>query len=69
MQPGNILRKHVEARGMTLAELGERLGLDPGYLSKVGHGRIIPSVLVAVRIARELGVPVDEIWAQTKEAA
>jgi transcriptional regulator with XRE-family HTH domain len=42
-------------------ELAEKLGLSRSYVSLVMNGRRVPSLGVAVRMARELGVTVEEL--------
>ena len=46
---------------MTLAELGERTGIDRYTLGRYENGRQSPSIDRAVLVARALGVSVDSL--------
>ena len=50
-------------RGLSQRLVSRRSGLDPGYLSRIEHGRIRPTLETALRIAGALGVPLGEILA------
>lgn len=47
---------------MTLAQLGEQVGLSASYLSQVERGVIMPSLLRVADLARVLGVGVDTFF-------
>jgi transcriptional regulator with XRE-family HTH domain len=49
-------------RGLTQRIVSRRAGLDPGYLSRIEHGKIRPSIEMGLRIARALGVPLGELF-------
>ena len=48
-------------RGLSQRTVSRRSGLDPGYLSRIEHGKIRPTMATGVRIAEALGVPLGEI--------
>jgi predicted transcriptional regulator/transcriptional regulator with XRE-family HTH domain len=54
--------KHVRrGRGLTLTELGERVGRAPSVLSLIENGRREPKLSLIEALATALGVPVDEL--------
>ena len=50
------------AKGMSLRELAERAHISKSYLQRIEAGEATPSLEVMVRIARALGVPLDELY-------
>lgn len=52
-----VIRTMREAAGLSQRELGERLGVDPTYISHLEAGRRDPSLGLLRRLARELSVP------------
>lgn len=55
--------------GAKIAELGlkkgwiaAQVGIAPGTLSLIVKGDSIPSLLVALKLARVLGTTVEELW-------
>lgn len=53
---GAAIREHRTAAGLTQAQLAERAGIGRVHLSHIEFGRKNPTVIVLVRLARELGV-------------
>ncbi len=49
-------------RGLSQRVVARRSGLDPGYLSRIEHGKIRPSIEMGLRIAAALGVPLGELF-------
>lgn len=47
---------------MTQAELARRLGVTRQTVIAIEQGRYSPSLETAFQIARELGVPLDEVF-------
>ena len=47
---------------MTQAELADRVGVTRQTVIAIEQGRYSPSLEVAFRIARALGVPLDEVF-------
>lgn len=71
---GHLLRRHRRARGLTLVQLSERVGVTPGYLSMIENGRVSnpPSMKVLVRLEAVLSVHDSGLcraaqWARTPE--
>lgn len=54
-----ILRKKM---GMTLEQLAGKTGLTKSYLSKVERGMSSPSIAVALRLAKALNAPAEELF-------
>lgn len=58
----SALRPARERRGLSQAELAARVGLSRQALGAIEAGRAVPSVAVALRLARELGVTVEALF-------
>jgi XRE family transcriptional regulator, fatty acid utilization regulator len=58
---GQRLRHIRRSRGLTLAELGERVGRAPSVLSLLENGRREPKLSQIESLANALGVPADEL--------
>src|SRR5580658_774530 len=58
---GQRLRHFRRARGMTLAELGKRIGRAPSALSLLENGRREPKLSLIEALAAALGVPAEEL--------
>ena len=59
----NTIRALRFARGeMTQAELADRVGVTRQTVIAIEQGRYSPSLEMAFRIARALGVPLDEAF-------
>lgn len=58
---GNRLRAERRARGLSLRDLAERLGVSSSLISQVETGRTSPSVSTLYAIANELDVSLDEL--------
>ena len=58
---GQRLRHLRRARGMTLAELGEKVGRTPSVLSLIENGRREPRLSLVEHLAATLDVPVSEL--------
>jgi XRE family transcriptional regulator, fatty acid utilization regulator len=58
---GQRLRHLRRARGLTLAELGERVGRSPSVLSLLENGRREPKLSLVEQLAGALSVPVTEL--------
>lgn len=64
----NRLRDAREARGWTQAELAERTGVSRKTVNTVENGVFVPSVLVALKLARALDSPVDALFGLSEDA-
>jgi transcriptional regulator with XRE-family HTH domain len=49
-------------RGLSQRIVARRSGIDPGYLSRIEHGKIRPSIDMGLRIAAALRVPLSELF-------
>lgn len=49
-------------RGLTQAALAEAVGVSRKTINTVENGVFVPSTLLALRLARALGRPVEEIF-------
>lgn len=55
---GREARRWRRSRGLTLAEIAQRSGLNIGYLSQIENEKAVPSLDALVAIAGALNVPV-----------
>ena len=58
------LQRILAERGISQGQLARDLGYDKGYVSKVANGHMIPRADRACRIARRLGVAVEDLFAE-----
>jgi putative transcriptional regulator len=56
-------------RDLTQADLAEMAGVARRSINAIEAGKMVPSVLVALRIARALGVGVETIFSLDGESA
>ncbi len=61
----NIIRYSRLEAGMTQKELATKIGESQQNLDKIEHGQRVVSLPTAIRIAKVLGISLDEL---TKEA-
>ena len=54
---GREVRRWRLSRGLTLAQVGDRSGLNVGYLSQIENEKAVPSLDALALIARALDVP------------
>lgn len=54
---GRETRRWRQSRGLTLAQVGERSGLNVGYLSQIENEKAVPSLEALAAIAAALDVP------------
>lgn len=57
------LREHRARLGLTQAELAERVGVSRKTINTVENGVFVPSTVLALRLARALGAPVEAVFA------
>ena len=58
----NRIRVYRAEHQMSQTELAERIGVSRKTISTIEVGRFVPSTIIALRIARHFGVPVEEIF-------
>ena len=51
-----------ERKGLTQEELANKINISRAYLSHIESGNHGPSLKVAVKIAKELGMKVEELF-------
>ena len=54
----SILRSARKEAGMTQSQLAEKVGTNKGYISKVEHGKTIPTVSSFYRMISAMGMEV-----------
>jgi putative transcriptional regulator len=58
----NNLREARTAQGLTQADLAELVGVSRKTINTVENGIFIPSTLLALKLARALGKPVESLF-------
>ena len=58
----NRLKDKRAALGWTQAELAERVGVTRKTVNTVENGVFVPSALLALKLARALGEPVENLF-------
>ena len=56
------MRYYREYHGLSQRQLAARVGVTNTAISAIERGAHAPSVLLALRIARALGVSVETLW-------
>ena len=59
---GAQLRRLRKERGMSQRDLGQKTGLQCGYISRVENGHIVPSLESLERLANGLGIQLWELF-------
>ena len=59
---GNRLNQLRGEHGLTQAGLAEAVGVSRKTINTVENGVFVPSALLALKIARALGRPVEEVF-------
>lgn len=58
----NTLKVQRAIRNLTQGELADRAGVTRRSVNAIEAGRMVPSVLLALKLARALEVPVDALF-------
>lgn len=58
----NQLKMHRAARDLTQADLAELTGTTRKSINAIEAGRMVPSTVLALKLARALGLPVESIF-------
>jgi putative transcriptional regulator len=61
----NRIRVFRAEHRMSQADLADAIGVSRKTVSTIESGRFIPSTVIALRMARYFGVPVEEIFSLT----
>ncbi|MEX2527110.1 MAG: helix-turn-helix domain-containing protein [Gemmatimonadota bacterium] len=59
---GNTLKVQRAIQDLTQAELAHRAGVTRRSVNAIETGRMVPSVLLALKLARALELPVDTLF-------
>lgn len=62
MRLRNSIKQHRARLNLTQQDLAERVNVRRQTILAIEKGHFIPSTLLAFRIARELGMKVDEVF-------
>jgi transcriptional regulator with XRE-family HTH domain len=62
------LRMLRRENGLTLEVLADRTGLTKSYLSKVERGHSVPSIAVAIKLAKALHVEVGDLFGEQRDS-
>lgn len=58
----NTLREAREAAGLTQGQLAEAIGVSRKTINTVENGVFVPSTVIALKLARVLGCPVEALF-------
>ncbi len=58
----NNIKQHRARLDLTQQDLAERVGVRRQTILAIEKGHYVPSALLALKIARELGMAVDELF-------
>ena len=58
---GAVVRRLRKGREMTQVHLAKRVHVSQGFISRLEHSTISPSLRTLKKLARALGVPVGEL--------
>ncbi|NSL53298.1 helix-turn-helix domain-containing protein [Calidifontibacillus erzurumensis] len=61
---GGLIRETRKKRGLSMIELGEKLNISQGYLSKIENNKKIPNIKVIKRLSEVLNIPFFELMAK-----
>ncbi|MBX9731786.1 MAG: helix-turn-helix transcriptional regulator [Sphingomonas sp.] len=61
-QLSNRLKTMRSEAGLTQADLAEQVGVSRKTINTVENGIFVPSTLLALKLARALGAPVEAIF-------
>jgi len=64
---GAALKRIRNDKNLTILELSQRTGLSESAISRYENGNRTPSVIIALKIAKVLDVPVHELFSYNIE--
>ncbi len=59
---GRRVKAERQARHLTQSELAEAAGLDAAHLSRIEHGKAVPSVNMVKKLADALSLPLSKMF-------
>lgn len=62
---GQLIRLKRENRGLTQTELASRCGVNRNYIGMLERGERNPSYLSLQKIAKGLGIPINELLTES----
>jgi len=62
------IRAAREGRGLSRAQVADAVGISPSYVEKLERGHSIPTVDVAGRLAKVLGIPHEAFFREARTA-
>ncbi|MCJ9428628.1 helix-turn-helix transcriptional regulator [Kordiimonas marina] len=65
----NRIRVFRAEHRMSQGELADAIGVSRKTISTIEVGRFVPSTVIALKLARHFGVPVEEIFSLPEDAA
>lgn len=66
---GATIRAHRKHADLTMGQLGELAGVDPGFLTYIETGKKAPSLTTLAKIAKGLKVPLAELFKDAPQEA
>ncbi|MDX1571283.1 MAG: helix-turn-helix transcriptional regulator [Xanthomonadales bacterium] len=63
----NRIRVFRAEHRMSQSELADAIGVSRKTISTIEVGRFVPSTVIALKIARHFGVPVEEVFSLNEE--
>ena len=63
----NRIEENRKERGIRQEELEKSMGVSRQTISSLENGRYNPSILLAYKIARYFGMPIDEVFCFEEE--
>jgi transcriptional regulator with XRE-family HTH domain len=67
MASGDMIKHAREAKQWLQKQLAEKIGVTPGFITKLETGQSRPSYERCVALAEALDLPLDELWEQVQE--
>lgn len=58
----NNLKVYRAIQNLTQAELAERIGITRTSINAIETRRVVPSTVLAIKLAQVFGVPVEELF-------
>lgn len=65
---GAAIRALRKKADLTMGQLGELSGVDPGFLTYIETGKKAPSLTTLAKIAKGLGVPLPDLFRDVPQA-